>query len=321
MHYVVEPDGHITASNQIVRRQLVFGTKAADAPNRLPVKLAVALLADRHSVIILNLPVSGSLDNPTFSILGVFRHSLMTVLGKAVTAPFALLSRSLSGLSTADTADTALNSIRFDAGSAILDDVAKTRLSKIATIRKAKKSLNLSIVGAADAQVESEAIRQARLQGLLNAETGSDGRPHSAPQEQGGMRGDAETQGPNPVRRRLRRSAHQRSEHGSPGRTTWATSQTANASAADRRNRCRRRISQGSGRRARSCSPGFRGSQGPWQGSTVSRAYRPAQQSEWIGRLVTSRKARTGYAMSTDCLSMLPCISAYQPDFKVMCGR
>ena len=37
---------------------------------KLPVMLAVALLKDRNGVIDVNLPISGSLDDPKFSIGG-----------------------------------------------------------------------------------------------------------------------------------------------------------------------------------------------------------------------------------------------------------
>ena len=58
--YKVLPDGQLTASNNIVLNQLTFGDKVEGATASLPVKLAVALLADRNGVIDINLPISGS---------------------------------------------------------------------------------------------------------------------------------------------------------------------------------------------------------------------------------------------------------------------
>ena len=54
--------------------------------------LAVALLKDRHGVVDINLPVSGSLDDPQFSVGGVILKVIVNLLAKAITAPFALLS-------------------------------------------------------------------------------------------------------------------------------------------------------------------------------------------------------------------------------------
>ncbi len=45
-----------------------FGDKVEGAPNSLPVRLAVALLADRNGIIDINLPISGSLNDPQFSL-------------------------------------------------------------------------------------------------------------------------------------------------------------------------------------------------------------------------------------------------------------
>ena len=62
----------LAASNQIVIDQLTFGGKVeSPQATKLPVMLAVALLKDRNGVIDVNLPISGSLDDPKFSIGGI----------------------------------------------------------------------------------------------------------------------------------------------------------------------------------------------------------------------------------------------------------
>ncbi|MDB5896082.1 MAG: hypothetical protein JWQ88_3613, partial [Rhodoferax sp.] len=86
VHYVVQPDGQLTATNGIVLNQLTFGEPVAGAPASLPVKLAVALLADRNGVIDLNLPLSGSLNDPQFRIGPVIFKILGNLIVKAVTA-------------------------------------------------------------------------------------------------------------------------------------------------------------------------------------------------------------------------------------------
>ena len=65
VNYKVQPDGQLTASNKLVLRQLTFGDKVEGAPASLPVKLAVALLSDRNGVIDLDVPLSGSLNDPS----------------------------------------------------------------------------------------------------------------------------------------------------------------------------------------------------------------------------------------------------------------
>jgi hypothetical protein len=55
-----------------VLNQLTFGDRieSKDA-TKLPVRLAVALLKDRNGIIDINLPVSGSINDPQFSVGGI----------------------------------------------------------------------------------------------------------------------------------------------------------------------------------------------------------------------------------------------------------
>ena len=166
VHYVVKPDGRITASNQLVLNQLSFGDKVEDAPRSLPVKLAVALLADRNGVIDLNLPISGSLDNPKFSIWDVLGKSIGNILAKVVTAPFTLLANALRG----DGGGESLDAIPFPAGSATLTADGEQRLDKVANALVDRPALRLTIVGAANLEAERDAYRRQRLTEMLGAE-------------------------------------------------------------------------------------------------------------------------------------------------------
>lgn len=95
--YKVLPSGQLTASNKLVLNQLTFGDPVANAPNSLPVKLAVALLSDSHGVIDLDLPISGSLNDPQFKLGPVIFKIIVNLIGKAITAPFSLLASALGG--------------------------------------------------------------------------------------------------------------------------------------------------------------------------------------------------------------------------------
>ncbi|MBV2264405.1 MAG: DUF748 domain-containing protein, partial [Thauera sp.] len=65
-------DRQLTATNRIFLDQLTFGDKveSPDAVN-LPVQLAVSLLKNSRGEIDLHLPVSGTLDDPQFSVFGL----------------------------------------------------------------------------------------------------------------------------------------------------------------------------------------------------------------------------------------------------------
>ena len=93
--YKVEPDGRLTATNKLVLNQLAFGEPVQGAPASLPVKLATALLADSQGVIDLDLPISGSLNDPQFSVGPIIVKAIVNLIGRAITAPFTLLARAL----------------------------------------------------------------------------------------------------------------------------------------------------------------------------------------------------------------------------------
>jgi hypothetical protein len=117
LHYKV--DGRkLDAQHHITVEQLEFGDKTAskDAVS-LPIKLAVALLKDRNGVINLDIPVSGTLDDPTFRLGPVIWKIFVNILEKAVTAPFALLGSLFGG-------GPDLQFVDFSPGAADLDAAA-----------------------------------------------------------------------------------------------------------------------------------------------------------------------------------------------------
>jgi uncharacterized protein involved in outer membrane biogenesis len=163
--YVVQPSGQLTASNKIVLNQLAFGDKVEGAPASLPVKLAVALLADRHGVIDLDLPVSGSINDPQFSLGGVIWKLVTNLVAKAVTAPFTLLASAFGGAAGGEQAR-----IEFAPGSATLDAGARERLDKIAQALAERPGLTLTVTGESRLDREREAWKKERLAQLVRAE-------------------------------------------------------------------------------------------------------------------------------------------------------
>jgi len=163
--YTVQPDGQLTASNQLVLNQLSFGDKVDGAPNSLPVKLAVALLADRNGVIDINLPVSGSLNDPQFSIGAVVWKVITNLIAKALTAPFSLLANAFGGSGGED-----LSSVSFAPGSSVLAPEVAQGLDRIAKALADRPVLHVTVVGTANLAAEREALKRERLKALLLAE-------------------------------------------------------------------------------------------------------------------------------------------------------
>ena len=161
--YQVLPDGRLSASNNIILNQLSFGEKVEGAPNSLPVKLAVALLADRNGVIDLNLPISGSLNDPQFSIGPVIWKIVVNLVAKALTSPFSLLANAFGG-------GDELSTVAFSTGSSRLSVDARSGLDKVAKALNERSGLTVTVTGTASLDAEREALKRERLQGLLLAE-------------------------------------------------------------------------------------------------------------------------------------------------------
>jgi hypothetical protein len=166
LHYKV--DGRkLDAQHHIIVEQLEFGDKTAskDAVS-LPVKLAVALLKDRDGVIDLNLPVTGSLDDPKFKLAPIIWKVFVNILEKAVTAPFALLGSLFGG-------GPDLQFVDFRPGDDKLDPVGVEKTQSIVKALDARPQLKIEIpiavVGELDRPSLIEAKYRAQLQEALAA--------------------------------------------------------------------------------------------------------------------------------------------------------
>ena len=161
--YLVQPDGQLTATNSLVLNQLTFGEKVEGAPNSLPVKLAVSLLSDSNGVIDLNLPISGSLNDPQFSIGPVIWKIVVNLITKALTAPFSLLANAFGG-------GEELGNVSFAPGSSLLSSDAKQGLDKIAKALAERTGLKLTVQGTSSLELERDALKRERLKGMVLAE-------------------------------------------------------------------------------------------------------------------------------------------------------
>jgi len=163
----VLPDGQLTASNRLVLNQLSFGDEVKGAPNSLPVKLAVALLADSNGVIDIDLPIGGSLNDPQFSFGSLVWKVITNLVGKALTAPFSLIANALGG---GGAANDELSNVAFAPGSSVLSPSATEGLDQVAKALGARPKLNVIVVGTASLDQERDALKRELLKGLMLAE-------------------------------------------------------------------------------------------------------------------------------------------------------
>ena len=141
----------LDAKNNIMLDQFTFGDPVeSPEATKLPVKLAVALLKDRDGRIDLDIPVSGDLNDPKFSVGRIILKVIVNLLVKVATSPFALLSAIFGG-------GEELGYAEFDYGSAALTDATKKRLDTIGKALNERPALKMDIVGHADPEKDRDA--------------------------------------------------------------------------------------------------------------------------------------------------------------------
>lgn len=154
----------LDAKNKFFFDQLTLGDKV-ESPNatKLPVKLVIALLKDRNGEIKLDIPVSGSLDDPQFSVFRVVLQIIQNLLVKAATSPFSLLGSIFGG-------GEELSYLEFDYGMAT---ITEPNLKKIDTLIKAltdRPALKLDIEGHVDPDRDRDGLKQFLFQRKLKAQ-------------------------------------------------------------------------------------------------------------------------------------------------------
>jgi hypothetical protein len=162
LSYLIE-NRKLVAENNIYLDQLTFGEKV-DSPTatKLPVLLAVALLKDKNGVIDVNLPISGSLDDPQFSLGGIIVKVFVNLIVKAVTAPFALLGSLFGG-------GEELAFLEFAPGSAMLDADDEAKLKSLAKALDARPALKLDASGRIEPDADRDALKRTALDRQIKA--------------------------------------------------------------------------------------------------------------------------------------------------------
>ncbi|MBS1190656.1 MAG: hypothetical protein H6R10_2448 [Rhodocyclaceae bacterium] len=156
----------LTANNRVFLDQLTFGERVeSPEATSLPVKLAVALLKNSRGEIDLELPVSGSIDDPQFSIGGVLLRAIGNLFVKAVTSPFALLGSVFGGGGEGE-----LSTVEFAPGRAALDAAAVKKLEALAKAMNDRPALRLEITGRADPEADREGYKRAVVERAVRAE-------------------------------------------------------------------------------------------------------------------------------------------------------
>ncbi|MCU7251776.1 DUF748 domain-containing protein [Pseudomonas koreensis] len=159
LHYLITK-GQLKAENKVVVEQLQLGEKV-DSPDAvsLPLKLAIALLKDVDGKISIELPVTGDLNNPQFSVMPIVWQTLRNLIVKAAAAPFKLIGGLVSGGGSED-----LGTVSFAPGSSDLSKDAEAALVKLSQALKERPALRLEIEGTAAQSSDGPLIAEQRLE-------------------------------------------------------------------------------------------------------------------------------------------------------------
>ncbi|MGZ5103956.1 MAG: DUF748 domain-containing protein [Usitatibacter sp.] len=181
-------NGKLEGRNKIFLDQLTFG-EHVDNPEatKLPVLFAVNLLKDSKGAINLELPISGSLDDPQFGIGALVTQIFTSLLKKAVTSPFSLLTAAFggpgggsNGSSGAPGSDD-LAYVDFDPGRDEIGDDGKKKLDAVAKALLDRPAIRIEMAPGWDAQKDGAALKKAalarRLKEAKRATLGKDAPP------------------------------------------------------------------------------------------------------------------------------------------------
>lgn len=157
-------NNQLTADNRLFIDQFTFGDKVeSPTATSLPVNLAISLLKNNRGEIDLNLPVSGSLDDPQFSIGGLILKVIGNLIVKAATSPFALLGSMFGG-------GEELSTVEFLPGRASVNEAASKKLQALAKALVERSALKLEITGRADPEADKEGLKQVAVERAMKAE-------------------------------------------------------------------------------------------------------------------------------------------------------
>jgi hypothetical protein len=160
----------LDSKNRVVLDQFTLGDKVeSPTATQLPVALAIGLLKDRKGEIHLDLPVSGSLDDPKFSVWGVVTKFLGNLIAKAATSPMTLLGALVGGGGGEE-----LRNAEFEYGTTTLTEESGKRIEMLAKAMRERPALKLDVTAYVDPERDREALHKAAFDKKVRAQKALD---------------------------------------------------------------------------------------------------------------------------------------------------
>jgi hypothetical protein len=151
-------NNRLIGSNKVVIDQLKLGERVEGMRLvDLPLRLAVALMTDENGSMKLDVPVEGSMDDPSFKIGSILWQALRNVVMNVVSAPF----KALASLFGSDVEE--LEYVIFLPGSIELTPSAKTGLDTVKQAIDKRPILRLGIEGRYDEELDTQYLKQQKF--------------------------------------------------------------------------------------------------------------------------------------------------------------
>ena len=155
-------DRQLDASNVITLSQFTFGAPVASPEaTHLPVRLGVALLKDLDGKIVIDVPVSGSLDDPNLRIGKVVLRVIVNLLTKAAVSPFALLGSMFGG------GGDELAFQEFTPGGSELQPAEIKKLDTMVKALTNRPGLSVALEGGYDGPADTYVLKRQKLATLV----------------------------------------------------------------------------------------------------------------------------------------------------------
>jgi hypothetical protein len=172
----------LDATNVITLNQFTFGAPVeSPEATKLPVRLGVALLKDINGQIVVDVPMSGNLDDPELRIGKVVVRVIVNLLTKAAVSPFALLGSMFGG------GGDELAYQEFVPGSSELQPAEMKKLETMAKALANRPGLSLALEGGYDGPADKYALQRRKFAAAVRAAIWEERRvidPNIPPPEQ-----------------------------------------------------------------------------------------------------------------------------------------
>lgn len=161
----------LEAKHHIIIDQLEWG-EATDSKEKvsMPIKFATSLLKDKNGVIELDVPVSGTLDDPSFKLGPIIWKVIGNLFEKVLTAPFRALGDLFGGKDDVQFVD-------FEPGSTAVPAAASSNLAGIARGLSEKPELRLDIPAGPGLPLDATSIADRKIAAAAMAKEVKKGQP------------------------------------------------------------------------------------------------------------------------------------------------